>query len=253
MFRWNQISAVFGGSFDPPHEGHRVAAEGLLQHPGVKRVWVLPSGNPPWKNCIAAARDRLEMTKRAFGSGAGASPQIEVLDWEITLSERGANNRNSSEKTTTSAVLDWITPLAQGEPMAWVIGSDQFLSLEKWSQFPEVLGRCHWIVLHRKGSPGHTQDETQAQCARLELSGLIKRDLTGPNQWIIAPRLVRDSSEKHLVLVETEAPALSSTAIREKLARKAPPRELIQHGLLAPSVLDYLMEKSLYGTGKHDV
>src|SRR4051812_37133027 len=69
--RWNEITAVFGGRFDPPHVGHREAVKGLFRSPGVKEVIILPSGNSPHKPSIGTISQRAEMAKLAFSSLTG--------------------------------------------------------------------------------------------------------------------------------------------------------------------------------------
>ncbi|NBS88297.1 MAG: hypothetical protein EBS60_09525, partial [Verrucomicrobia bacterium] len=115
MFHWNQVIGIFGGSFDPPHAGHRAAAEGLLRLPGLKKVWILPSGNPPWKIPSTKASSRLEMTGIAF---AGNS-ELQVQPWEMELAQSSPN-----QPTTTWRLLDFIRPKLQGAEVAWVIGAD---------------------------------------------------------------------------------------------------------------------------------
>ena len=143
MFSWNRVIGIFGGSFDPPHAGHRAAVAGLFELPGLKGVWVMPSGNPPRKAASTPAQLRLEMAERAFG---GMS-DVQVLPWELELASRA-----SSEATTTWKLLDFIQPRLHGAEIAWVIGTDQLLGLERWDRFPLVLGRCHWVALLRRGA-----------------------------------------------------------------------------------------------------
>ncbi|HUP55886.1 MAG TPA: adenylyltransferase/cytidyltransferase family protein, partial [Bdellovibrionota bacterium] len=68
---WREVTAIFGGTFDPPHLGHREAVAGLFRNPGVREVWVMPAASPPHKPAIATAEQRLELARLAFGPHPG--------------------------------------------------------------------------------------------------------------------------------------------------------------------------------------
>lgn len=241
MFHWNQVIGIFGGSFDPPHAGHRAAAEGLLRLPGLKKVWILPSGNPPWKIPSTKASSRLEMTGIAF---AGNS-ELQVQPWEMELAQSSPN-----QPTTTWRLLDFIRPKLQGAEVAWVIGADQLLTLDKWEHFPELLGRCHWIILLRKGE-NHAESAVYRKLLELEARGLTS-PVPGANAWMVSEDLSRGRPIR-MEVFPTEAPEVSSTRIREEAARTGDVQQSLHQGWLHPAVAQYLKEKKLYGTGNHDV
>src|SRR5438270_399427 len=56
--------ALFGGSFDPPHNSHRKVAEEVLKDlPEIDEVWLLPDNKHDWKTLEASPQDRLAMLK----------------------------------------------------------------------------------------------------------------------------------------------------------------------------------------------
>src|SRR5258706_5659004 len=56
--------ALFGGSFDPPHNGHLIIARAVLAFdPTIDEVWLLPTNQHQWKPMHAPAEDRLAMAK----------------------------------------------------------------------------------------------------------------------------------------------------------------------------------------------
>src|ERR1044072_1797188 len=81
---WSNITAVFGGRFDPPHLGHREAVRGLFEHPGVKRVLIVPSASPPHKPTWATAEQRAGMAGLNFKATTKDSFPAEV---ELDLRE----------------------------------------------------------------------------------------------------------------------------------------------------------------------
>ena len=73
---------LFGGTFDPVHEGHLRLAHEVLQRYCFRRLYLVPAWQNPLKAAgpSASARDRLEMLRLAVQ--ASPDPRLEILDWE---------------------------------------------------------------------------------------------------------------------------------------------------------------------------
>jgi nicotinate-nucleotide adenylyltransferase len=229
---WNSVTAVFGGTFDPPHLGHREAVRGLLKNPGVKRVLVVPSGSHPFKQDATSNEHRLAMTQLGFKG---------LQDIEIDSCEISRVQANASAPTYT---IDTILELKRNHPeLAFVIGADQLAQLHSWHRFRELLSACHWIVLARRPDG----EELAGQVLRQwEASGLIREGR------------IRNASGSETTLIKlfpTDAPALASADIRKEIARQADPQELLQRleSWLLPEVLGYLMEHRIYGMTAHPI
>ena len=215
---WSQITALLGGTFDPPHVGHLAAAQGLLRNPGVRQVRILPSETPPHKPSVATPAQRLEMTRLAF------APAFKVDPREL---ERAGTGRPSYSYDTLRELQQELP----GDRLAFVIGTDQLAGLPRWHRFPDVLGLCHWIVLKRRGGVA-----LRDALPPLLASNLLRP--SGQDQYAIP------SGDRTLLLVETEAPELSSTQIRQAIARTG----LIPEGAVTPEVSAYLKLHRIYGS-----
>ena len=227
--QWHEVTALFGGTFDPPHLGHLLAVDGLFSEPGVRAVRVIPSPTPPHKPAMASALDRTEMVRIAFAHGASFRPRGPV---EIDLCEIERAEANPGALTFS---FDTLSELRRVIPkLAFVIGTDQLERLPTWHRFPEVLGLSHWIVLARKG--GDPEGAWRQTLAQWQGSGLVRAE--GNGVWRVR------SSDTIIQSVPTPAPALSSTWIRESLARSGNPPE----GSIPPDVHTYLMKHRLYGS-----
>ena len=77
-FDFRDSTALFGGSFHPPHLGHTQAIECLFKNPGVMKIIVLPSYGTPLKKVAVSFDQRMEMAKLAFSS----IPSVKVSDFE---------------------------------------------------------------------------------------------------------------------------------------------------------------------------
>jgi nicotinic acid mononucleotide adenylyltransferase len=182
------------------------------------------------------------MSVRAF---SGIS-EVDVLPWELEIAAS-----QPSRPTTTWEVLDSIQPRLHGAQVAWVIGGDQLLGLDRWNRFPEVLGRCHWIILLRKGAE-MSEESVLRKLAEWEASGLLLRDSKSQAAWIVSDTFTGGRPIR-MEIVATDAQELSSTQIREEAARTGDLQSAVTRGWIDPKVAQYLKEKNLYGTRKHDL
>lgn len=219
MTKLSGVSAIFGGTFDPPHLSHLEAVRGLFVNPGVKRVFVIPSARPPHKPAHVDSAHRLKMVELTFEG----IPDV-ILD-------RREIDREKTGRPSYS--FDTILDIKKAEPnLAFVIGADQLLDFPKWHRFADCLSACHWIVLTRKPDGESTAQEA---AKTLESMGLARK--TGPHRWSL-------DQGKWLEIIETPAPARSSTEIRRQIALKGLPPE----GALSDRVTRYLKDHGLYGT-----
>ena len=124
-----------GGTFSPPHMGHLNAAKGFIREMNLDRLIIIPAGVSPFKvNSMATAsnRDRLEMAKLCFLPLDSDKCRVEVSDMEVS-------------KEGTSYTIDTINELKSMYPddeLYMYVGSDMFLSLEKWKAAEDIFAKC---------------------------------------------------------------------------------------------------------------
>ena len=137
---------LYGGTFDPPHNGHlnniRAAAARICPD----LVVVMPAGLSPFKQKTAApAALRLEMC-RCFGAlvqqSSGGIPRLEVSGWEMEQAQQG--KRNYSVLT-----LEMLARENPGAALYLAIGSDMLLSFEGWHRWQDILRIAHLVVVSR--------------------------------------------------------------------------------------------------------
>lgn len=225
---WNNITALFGGSFDPPHLGHMLAIEGLFKNPGISKVWIIPASQPPLKKMKALTHHRVQMTALTFSNLIQKS-QCEILNLEINNTK---NEPNFSYKT-----IETLKKI--NENIAFVIGSDQLKQFHKWYRFPEVLRLCHWIILKRKTSSTVSDKDCQIYqtIERYKAENLLSE--------ISSDTFEVKNSNRILKVVETNAPSISSTQIRENIALFGLDDKSTE--VLHPDVIEYLNTEHLYG------
>lgn len=132
---------IFGGSFNPVHHGHLIAARDAASSFDLEEVWLMPCANPPHKPSLAPAADRVAMIEGAIRG----DPVLRCSRLEI---ERGG----------TSYTLDTVDELRRRHPEAqwcFIIGSDSLPELRTWHRIGELLERCEFVTLLR---PGHARE-----------------------------------------------------------------------------------------------
>ncbi len=133
--------ALFGGSFDPPHNAHLLLAKEVLERFEVGKVWFTPAHHSPLKDGGAHApdEDRLAMVRLA----TEGEPRFGVLDIEL---RRGG----------VSYTVDTLRELRRRHPderILFVAGMDSLLSLSRWREPLALLDLCEFVTFRRPGSP----------------------------------------------------------------------------------------------------
>lgn len=128
---------LFGGSFDPVHHGHLVAARCVAEAGGFRQVLLIPAGTPPHKRpAVASARQRLDMLRLAVAG----EPIFDVSDLE-------ANRQGPSY--TLDTLLALRQQLGQQVELHWLIGADMLADLHLWRHAQEILQLARIAVAPR--------------------------------------------------------------------------------------------------------
>lgn len=118
---------VFGGTFNPPHNGHVRLAKAAADELKLDKLLVIPSCIPPHKIAakLADGQERLEMCRLAFGR----DPRFEVSPMEL---ERGS-------RSYTVETLRELKALYPDSELYFIVGSDMLESFDKWYLWQEIL------------------------------------------------------------------------------------------------------------------
>ena len=153
---------MFGGTFDPPHVGHLVAAVNV-RHALDLDVVLLVVASDPWQKShreLTPAGDRLAMVEAAVGDVAG----LEASDIELRRPGR-------SYTADTLAELHRVHPDAE---LVVVLGSDAAAGLPTWERADEVRELAAVVVVTRPGAedgrPPAGWEWQSVETPRLEVS-----------------------------------------------------------------------------------
>lgn len=149
---------IYGGTYNPPHNGHTAAAKYALQALGLQKLLVIPSCISPHKTLprdSATPEQRLKMLDLALSD----TPGIEVSDIELC---RGS----VSYTYETVEILKAQYPETQ---LILFMGTDMFLSFDKWKNPDKILANAALAVFYR-GDPNE-KEKIQEKKASFEANG----------------------------------------------------------------------------------
>jgi nicotinate-nucleotide adenylyltransferase len=177
-------TGIMGGTFDPIHIGHLIAAETALEACRLDEIWFIPTASPPLKpNAPGAdADDRLEMVAAAIAG----HERFRVLDIEL---RRGG----------VSYSIDTVKALRELHPkhsFAYIIGSDRINDLPKWQGIGELAELVTFIGLARPGTdprPELLDEELRRRIAFADMPAI------GVSSTDLRERLASGRSIRYLV------------------------------------------------------
>jgi len=133
---------LFGGSFNPAHDGHAHVAETAMRRLGLDRViWLVSPQNP-----LKDARDSAPLAERmasarAAARLAAAGPSMVVSDFET---------RAGTQWTVDT--LRALTARHPGVRFVWLMGSDNLASFHRWRGWTDIMRMMPMAVIARPGS-----------------------------------------------------------------------------------------------------
>ena len=136
--------ALFGGSFNPVHNGHIKMARTILASQIVDEIWFIPCKEHALDKQIIPIENRLEMLSLAISGEKG----MEVSDIE----------KNMPGKSYTANTIKKLKSEFDHE-FYFIIGADNLTQMEKWRYLDYLQKNVSFIVVKRPGSilPEKTQ------------------------------------------------------------------------------------------------
>jgi nicotinate-nucleotide adenylyltransferase len=133
---------IFGGTFDPPHVGHLLAASDAIEHLALDRLVFVPAATQPLKatRATASGADRLAMVRLTVGN----DPRLEADSVEL-------------DREGLSYTVDTLREFARRFPSAeryFLVGADVLSSFAQWRDPRTVLELASLAVLTRRAEPG---------------------------------------------------------------------------------------------------
>lgn len=157
---------IYGGTFDPIHMGHLIAAEQARIHFALDEVRFLPNGKPPHKiGPCATKAQRVEMLRRAI-----------VPNPYFSMDLREVESKRPSYSYETMHTMRAENP---DEHLFFLMGEDSLLEIESWYRWQDLLQCVEPVVLCRPQSAGQKpKGNLQEKIAVLRAQGFTVHALT---------------------------------------------------------------------------
>jgi nicotinate-nucleotide adenylyltransferase len=180
---------LFGGSFNPPHEGHRLACLTAMKRLGLDRVWwIVTPGNPLKANGgLPDLATRIEAASRM-----ASHPRIRVTGIEAAIGTR-----------YTVDTVAYLMRRCPGVKFVWIMGADNLPQLPRWRRWRELIDLIPLAAIDRPGSTLRSQHGS----AGAILGGRTLKEHDA--------RLLADRPPPAFVYLHGPRSAKSSTALRD--------------------------------------
>lgn len=205
---------IFGGTFDPVHQGHITLAQDLQQHLQLDAMFLMPCRVPPHRHQPSASdADRLHMLQLAT-----AQTRLQIDQRELM-------------RAGPSYTVDSLKELRRdnGADCAVVLcmGMDAFAAFTTWQHWQQIPDLAHIAVVQRPDVTFTLDHHTT--------------DLLNRHATTVATDLIRQPAGK-IYLTQLSQIPVSSTAIRQMLATNVGQTIPALH----PDVYEFIQHKGLY-------
>ena len=181
---------VMGGTFDPIHHGHLVAASEAADAFDLDEVIFVPTGNPGNKKVISSSENRYLMTVIA----TAANPRFKVSRVDI-------------DRPGVTYTIDTLTELSKQFPDAdlfFISGADAIAQILAWKEVDSIWPLAHFVAVTRPGHILELPDVKEAKISQLEVPALAisstairERAEAGKPIWYLVPDGVVQYIAKH--------------------------------------------------------
>jgi nicotinate-nucleotide adenylyltransferase len=154
---------IFGGQFDPPHNGHLAVVRAAREQAALDAVIVIPDGTPPHREPSALdPATRVRLARAAFGDEPAVTVSVMAL---------GAGPVFMADK---------LERLAPGRELFLLLGADQYAAFDRWRDPQRIRRLASLVVAPRSGFPPPAAGDlalamSPVDCASSELREALAR------------------------------------------------------------------------------
>ena len=187
---------LFGGSFDPPHEGHRLVCDTALRRLRLDRVWWIVTPGNPLKSTSGrpSQAQRMQMAADFIDD-----PRVAVTGFEAQIGTR-----------YTLDTISWLAARREGVRFVWLMGADNLRQFPKWKGWRAIARAMPMAVIDRPGA---------------SLAGPLGQAGQTLNRWRVPESQVRAlawASPPAWALLHGPRSNSSSTELRRRARETAP-------------------------------
>ncbi|WP_422373486.1 nicotinate-nucleotide adenylyltransferase [Hoeflea sp.] len=179
---------LFGGSFNPPHQGHVLVAEIALRRLGLDQLWWMVTPGNPLKNHgeLAGLEERVALSR-----DIAPGPRVKVTAFEA-----------AHKLHYTARTLDFVKARNPGVHFVWIMGADNLKHFHRWQNWRGIARTFPIAVIDR---PGSTLAYLSSKMAKAYSHARVDEDDAAALPFMRAPAWT---------FIHGPRSSLSSTAIR---------------------------------------
>lgn len=178
-------TAIFGGTFNPPHIGHYQMLSSLNKSPDIEEIWLMPDRIPPHKVCdfLACDEDRIEMCRLLVSD----FPKTRLCLAEF-------------EREGKSYTYDTVTEFLKKYPQkdfTFVCGGDMLISFDKWYRYEELLKMLPFTVFRRTDTDNAEFDRKAVEFSEMGMKITVMSEVI----TAVSSSYIRNNFDKARALV----------------------------------------------------
>ena len=165
---------LFGGSFNPPHEGHRLVAETALRRLGLDRLWWLVTPGNPLKDTSGLPNQAARAA--ACRALLGRQPRITVTGIEAAIGTR-----------YTEETIAFLKARCPGVRFVWIMGADNLAGFHRWQKWRAIAAAVPIAIIDRPGATLRAAASPAARAfaqARIDESDSALLAALRPPAWV---------------------------------------------------------------------
>ncbi len=167
---------LFGGTFNPIHNGHIHVALNALKEIGADKVIFIVNNKSKEKENILNVNERFNMAKLAIHDYSF----FEISDFEM----------NNTDISYTIDTVNYFKKKYSNDELFFLVGSDQFSNIESWKDYKELLQNINFIVYPRKNI--EIKKLYNALLLNNEKFDISSSEIREKNMWELVPTIVND-------------------------------------------------------------
>lgn len=188
---------IMGGTFDPIHIGHLVAAEEALNQFDLDHVIFIPSGHPPHKSSNRYLDGEMRYIMTVIATASNHDFSVSRIEIE-----------RDGPSYTIDTVEFLLRVYGQNTAFYFITGADAIMEILTWKDPQRLLEECYFIAATR---PGFCLKKLEEALPDYERG--------------------KTDSERRVFIMEVPALAISSSDIRDRVADSRPVRYLLPEGV----------------------
>jgi nicotinate-nucleotide adenylyltransferase len=166
---------LFGGSFNPPHQGHVYISELAIKKLGLNQLWWIPNKYNPLKKQVVF--DDFDSRFKKCQQMTLGSPKIKVKNFK-------------NDSVYTEELLTKLKSKYKNHQFYWIMGADNLVDLHRWKNFKKLIKMVIFVVFSRQ----NFLSTLKSSKAYNIYQGFLKNNLNKPDKSPKTPDKISDKA-----------------------------------------------------------